>query len=165
MFYTAPAGKSTLWITSLVTISLLGVSIVFFSTNESYNGPASAVLILLPLLLLGGAFIFRVTGYVLTEHFLLIRRIISNFKVEVKDIESVEYEPHGMKYSIRTFGNGGLFGFYGRFYNRKYGSFRAFVTDRTNVIVLRLKDKRVLMISPEHPQQFVDKLNRLIEKF
>ncbi len=52
-----------------------------------------------------------------------------------------------MKGSIRTFGNGGLFCFSGRFRNRKLGSYRAFATDPKLAVVLRFPDK-IVVVTP-----------------
>jgi hypothetical protein len=60
-----------------------------------------------------------------------------------------------MKGSIRIFGNGGLFSFSGSFRNRKLGSYRAYVTDVKNAVVIKLPSG-VLVVSPDSPDRFVD---------
>ena len=62
--------------------------------------------------------------------------------------------------SIRTMGNGGLFSFSGRYRSRKLGSFRAYVTDLRNCVVLKLAEQ-VIVISPENPEMFVEILSNL----
>jgi hypothetical protein len=64
-----------------------------------------------------------------------------------------------MQGSIRTFGNGGLFGFIGLFRNKKLGRYRAFATDEKNAVVLRFAT-HTLVITPEQPQRAVTLLNR-----
>jgi hypothetical protein len=56
--------------------------------------------------------------------------------------------------SIRVFGNGGLFSFTGLYQNKRLGSYRAYVTDDKRTVVVRLKEKTIV-ISPEFPDEFV----------
>jgi hypothetical protein len=59
-------------------------------------------------------------------------------------------------WSLRLWGNGGLFAGTGIFWNRTWGVFRAYVTtsDRSHLILLETKNGKVL-ISPEHPAEVV----------
>ena len=58
--------------------------------------------------------------------------------------------------SIRLCGNGGLFAGTGLFWNRAYGVYRSYVTsDRTADLVLVETAGRKILISPEHPDEFV----------
>ena len=53
-----------------------------------------------------------------------------------KDVEIVPISKDDLKGSLRTFGNGGLFGYAGYFQNKKLGKYRMYVT--------RLKDLSLL---------------------
>lgn len=57
---------------------------------------------------------------------------------------------------IRTFGSGGLFGFFGRFWSRRFGHYRAYVTHRHNLVVVEAE--RVYLLSPERPDDFLHRL-------
>ena len=59
-----------------------------------------------------------------------------------------------MRRSLRTFGNGGGFSFSGFYYNKRLGSYRAFVTDLHRTVVLRYAKRRVV-VSPAAPEDFV----------
>ena len=67
------------------------------------------------------------------------------------------FEPDAMRGSIRTFGNGGAFSFSGFYYNKRLGSYRAFVTDPRRAVVLRYATRRVVL-SPAAPDDFVGDL-------
>lgn len=71
---------------------------------------------------------------------------------------SARFEPEVLQGTIRLFGNGGLFSITGWFRNKSLGVFRAFLTDPNRTVVLRYSD-RVVVISPEHPEQFVRTLS------
>ena len=65
--------------------------------------------------------------------------------------------PDAMRRSLRTFGNGGVFGFTGWFYNSRLGRYRAWVTDPKRAVVLVFPD-RTIVVSPGRPHLFVDEL-------
>lgn len=55
--------------------------------------------------------------------------------------------------SVRTFGNGGFFGFIGWFRHALLGSYRAYATDPANAVVLHFEDDTVV-ITPDDPAAF-----------
>ncbi len=60
-------------------------------------------------------------------------------------------------FTLRLFGNGGLFAGSGIFWNRRWGVFRAYVTtDKPVTLVLVETEKTKILISPEDPRQFVE---------
>jgi hypothetical protein len=69
-------------------------------------------------------------------------------------LQSASYEPRAMRWSLRTFGNGGFFSFSGFYRNRRLGAYRAFVTDLKRTVVLRFLT-RTIVVSPAAPEQFV----------
>ena len=72
-------------------------------------------------------------------------------------LESAQIEPDAMRRSLRTFGNGGAFSFSGIYYNKRLGSYRAFVTDPRRTVVLCYANRRIVL-SPAAPQAFVSDL-------
>jgi len=111
-------------------------------------------LILFPLLLLL-ALPFMVRGYVFSNGELIIKRLGWNTIFPLNDLQSVEMNPHAVKGSIRTFGNGGLFSFTGRYYCKNLGHYRAFVNDWNKLVVLRF-EKSTIVVSPDDPDAFVE---------
>ena len=74
-------------------------------------------------------------------------------------MQSVAVDSAATVGSLRTFGIGGLFGYIGRFRNRRIGGYTAYVTDALNSVVLRFPDK-TFVLSPDDPQAFVAELER-----
>ena len=58
---------------------------------------------------------------------------------------------------IRTFGNGGLFGYYGKFYNTKLKHLTLYTTQRKNRILIETSQSKKIVISPDD-LSFVEKL-------
>jgi len=54
---------------------------------------------------------------------------------------------------LRTFGSGGMFGFFGWFWNRKLGHYRAYVTHRQDMVLVEAE--RPYLLSPDLPDDFL----------
>jgi len=157
--YRAPWGL-TLRVTSGVLLALavaipaglksLPVSLPVFSTQLAIWG--------LPLALLG-ALPFMIRGYAITPDAILIRRLFWTTRLSRDDFRSAEVIPRVMATSLRTCGNGGAFSFTGWYWNKSFGPFRAFVTDLNRTVVLRF-EKRIVVVSPGDPEDFVIELSR-----
>ncbi len=59
-------------------------------------------------------------------------------------------------FSLRLWGNGGLFAGTGIFWNKKYGVFRAYVStgERSNLILIDTPESKII-ITPESPKEFL----------
>lgn len=157
MHYKATLGTSARWITILTTLLLIFIPLIILVTAGTLEQPAILFPMLLPILIPVICFAYRVTGYELDNKQILVKRMVGDFLVSLNEIDSIEVNPDAMKRSFRTFGNGGLFGFYGRFRNSIYGPYRAFVTDPKNSVILKLQ-KSTIILSPDQPQKFAEKL-------
>jgi hypothetical protein len=114
-------------------------------------------LVLLPVFLVIGCAPFCIRGYTLTPDRLIVHRLWWQTLIPLADLKSAEFVPRAMRWSIRTFGNGGLFSFTGRYWSRQLGSYRAFVTDLQQTVILRFP-KRTIVVSPEPAEDFVREL-------
>jgi len=151
--FRAPWGTLLKITTSLLVLILAGIGIAGALTGPRGNILWVLGMVVVPLLILVVASLFIIRGYVLTGDSLLVRRLGWTSKIDLSGLTSVQVDPQAMTKSIRTFGNGGLFCFAGAFYNKKLGSYRAFVTDPRRSVILRWAN-RVAVVTPEHPQQF-----------
>jgi hypothetical protein len=71
-------------------------------------------------------------------------------------VDGVAVLPAGwLRGAVRTFGVGGLFGFYGWFYRK--GAFRLYASRTDRLVEVVIDGKRVV-VSPDEPQRFVDGL-------
>ena len=127
----------------LLLVALLGL----------FHGPRQLHLlrvgmVVVPLAVLFGALPFMVRGYVLTEDNLEVRRLGWRTLLPLAGLVTVTGEPDGMRGTVRLFGNGGLFGISGWYWNRRFGRFRAFATDPARVVLLRYRDGRNVVVTP-----------------
>jgi hypothetical protein len=159
----APWGRPLKAVTVFTVAMLLGIAIIGFLTGPRGGTEALiwfAGMAVSPLLIVILSLSFAVRGYVLTRKTLFIKRIGWYSRIELEKLVDVEINPKAMARSIRTFGNGGLFGFTGLYWNRKLGSYRAYVTDFQFCVILRFA-RGVVIITPDDPKAFVRDLKML----
>jgi hypothetical protein len=104
------------------------------------------------------SYLFSTQNYLIDNNEFVIRRPISERKISIADIEEIRLVGEGdMTGTIRTFGNGGLFGYYGKYYNKTFGSMTLYTTQRANRVFIRTKSGSKIIISPDD-LRFIDKL-------
>lgn len=110
------------------------------------------ILVFLILVLLG-TWAFSPKGYEIRNGKLTIKRIIGDFDIGLHEIIGVkELTTEETKGTIRTFGVGGLFGYFGRFYIPKIGRVIFFATQRKNKVLIIKKDEKQFILSPDDEQ-------------
>lgn len=114
-----------------------------------------------PLAVLLGALAFMVRGYSLTEKHIDVRRSGWSTTLPLAGLVAVTGEPEGLRGSLRLFGNGGLFGISGWFWNRRLGLFRAYATDPGRVVLLRYRDGKKVVVTPHDVQHFIVRVRTL----
>lgn len=96
---------------------------------------------------LGSAFVYRPLGVELTSGGITIRRPLGGKEIpwgEIGDVTgSAEWPPK----SLGVFRSGGFFGTYGVFWAPSWGRFEAWTTRRRPLVVVRLRDDRRVLFS------------------
>jgi Bacterial PH domain len=151
--YAAPWGKSLLIISAIITIVCVGVTADLL--HKGYRGWKLAI----PVAAIGFAALFTIRGYSISADAILVRRLFWNTRLPLAGLQSVESRPNVMRGSIRLFGIGGVFSISGFYRNNVLGTYRAFVTDPKQTVVLKFP-KRSVVISPAQPEDFVRELTR-----
>ena len=147
------------WCRTLVLMSVLVTALCGGLSAWLAFGPqyVPAWVPALPVAILAGGALFIVRGYAIAPDGLLIRRLLWTTRLPLAGIESARHDPQAMRGSLRLFANGGLYSFSGWFRSRSLGTYRAFVTDPSRAIVLRVSGKHVL-VSPGEPARFLREL-------
>jgi hypothetical protein len=155
LHFHAPWSTAVKLITVLATGLLVGVAMVGSrSLPADTPGLARFLVQVLPIAIVLGTLPFMVRGYVITGRELRIARLGWENCIPLRDIVSATADPAAMRWSIRLFGSGGLFGFFGWFRNRKLGTYRAYGTDPSNAVVIKLR-QRTIVVTPHDPAAFV----------
>ena len=138
----------------LAAMMLLAPRAVVHHGAELLARGISWVLVFGPPLMIGGALLFMVRGYELAPGALLVRRLLWATRVPLAGFERAWHDPQAMRGSKRLFGNSGLFSITGVFRNAPLGTYRAFVTNPGQAVVIRLAS-RAIVVSPAEPRSFI----------
>jgi Bacterial PH domain len=160
-YFCAPWSKSLIVASTFAALVCLGVSYALW-TLPLTGGPAESLrfwLALLPLAVILMCALFTVRGYSIGNRELAIDRLLWTTRVSLHGLQGAYFDTNATDRSIRTFGNGGFFSFSGHFRNKELGSYRAFMTDRRRVVVLRFPSS-VIVISPDRPDDFVNTISQ-----
>ena len=103
-----------------------------------------------------GCALFTIRGYTVTPDAILIHRLFWATSLPLAGLQSAEFEPRVMRWSIRC-GNGGVFSITGFYWSKRLSGYRAFVTDLRRTVVLRYTG-RTVVVSPSSPEEFVQEL-------
>lgn len=160
--YAAPWGRRVWLITGLVSLLGLVVALTFpLILPVKDSGERWLVWLASPvvLLIVAGTAPWMIRRFELTDEAIVIRRSFWTNRIPLAAIESVEVDGRACERAWKTLGNDGLFAMHGKFRNKRLGKFQAYVTDLSNAVVLKVPGDTIV-ISPEHPHQFANELNR-----
>ena len=135
---------------AILFFGLLGIGIVKHNEAWSIIGATS-----IPLLTLIGCWFYHPISFILTASSLIIRRPIGNLTVDRKNISTMAIPDKGYISGLRTFGVGGVFGYFGKFYNPTIGHMTWYTTKRDNVILVTFNSGKKIVISPDDAAGFV----------
>ena len=146
----------TIFITALFAFIAGALSIVNVNTDAAHPIYVDIILLIIYCL----AFAFRPAGYKITGDTLIICRPISNVQINRTDIKKVEMlDNKELSGTIRTFGVGGLFGYYGFFANYTLGSMTWYATRRDKGVLITTINNKKIVVTPDEQAAFVDALN------
>ncbi len=129
--------------------------IAFFLTPDNERNTAMSLAIL-PIIAFIIVYLLRPNNYSVSADKLLINRMLGNVEIERNNIQSVqEIEESQVKNSLRTFGVGGFFGSFGKFWNATLGNMTWYVTRKNNFVLVETKDKKKIILTPDKPKEFV----------
>jgi Bacterial PH domain len=142
----------------IVILDMILLTVFFLSPDNEKNIAISVVF--LPLIALIVVFLLRPNNYSVSSDKLLIHRALSNVEIMRNNIQSVqEIGESDVKNSVRTFGVGGFFGNFGKFWNSKLGSMTWYVTRKNNFVLVETKDHKKIILTPDKPEEFVASFN------
>jgi len=155
MKYKASLDNLSLTITLIVTVVfiIIFVSIgkdAFKNADSKFPWIAIILSIVLPIALFVITWLYATKSYTITHDELVINRPGGDRKIELSEIDSVRtVEKDEIGTMIRTFGNGGLFGYYGKFYSSKLGSMTLYATQSRNRVLIKTIHGSQIMITPD----------------
>ena len=160
MTYKASLDKSSIVMTIAITILFAIIIGGQFSIIKDAGRAVPIYTTTACLLIYFLAFAFRPINYVVTKDEVIVRRPLLNATLKRADIRSVEsVDKKNITGSIRTFGVGGIFGYYGSFANFTFGRMIWFATRRDRPVLIKMNDGRKFIFTPNDRDQFVAELS------
>jgi hypothetical protein len=158
-FKTARLNTAALVITIVVSALLIGLSLIMI-----IKVPIGWIFAIGMMSLLIICYALSPKQFVLRGGMLSIEKVIgSKIVIALQDIEGYVRVPNFSKLKVaRTFGNGGLFGFYGMFTTAEYGTINCQLTSFKDVFIIKSKKGR-FAISPAQPDRFEEQLKIVVE--
>lgn len=147
------------WLVKVITFVIILIAIFtgylvvsqFYSAEINQTSLLAAIItfVLIGLLILM-TYLFAPKGYRLDSGNLHIIRPLGDRIIPLSSITKVEHIPNDKHmFGLRTFGVGGLFGYYGHYRYKDIGSVQLFATQRTNRILIHLQDDKKILITPD----------------
>ncbi|HXH19279.1 MAG TPA: PH domain-containing protein [Chitinophagales bacterium] len=112
--------------------------------------------------LLVGSYIYSPQKYILTGDSLIIKRLIGNVVIPLDDIvEARTVQDSEMTSTVRTFGNGGLFGYYGKYHSPRLGHMTFYTTKRDNRVLIKTKDGKNIVLTPDDKNLLINEIKSM----
>lgn len=123
------------------------------SPREPVDALATALEILIFVAVPFSVYLFSPLGYSVRNGALVIHRPVKPVVIPLTEIQNVEIlAPEDITApSFRVFGVGGLFGYYGLFFQNDLGVVRYYLRNKKNPMVIDTASRGRLLISPDSP--------------
>ena len=143
-------------ITIGVTILFVAILIGQFSIINDTGWAVPIITTVTLFLIYFISFAFSPINYEVSAQHLSIHRLLIDVNIDRNQIKSVELlDKEKLGWVFRTFGVGGLFGYYGKFANTKLGSMTWYATRRDKTVLIETLDKKKIILTPDEPEKFV----------
>lgn len=142
----------TIGVTILFVAILIGQFLIIKDTGWAVPIITTVTLFLIYFI----SFAFSPINYEVSAQHLSIHRLLIDVHIDRNQIKSVEQlDKEQLAWVIRTFGVGGLFGYYGKFANSKLGSMTWYATRRDKTVLIETMNNKKIILTPDEPEKFV----------
>ena len=157
MTYKTSLDNVTKVITLGITILFAAIIIGQYSIVKDATASATPIYATVGLLIIYFiVFAFRPVKYSLTTGNLIVHRLFSCVKIERSKIKSVELvDKEILSWSVRVFGVGGFFGYFGKFANAKLGTMTWYATRKDRIVLVKMLNNKKIILTPDEPEKFV----------
>lgn len=140
-------------ITNLFLAGML-VLLFFSFKDRGYDNEGFFIsLLLLPLTVI--AWGFHPSSYEINKESLIIKRPFKSLEISLSSIDSARTVSfRELFFSLRVFGSGGLFGYFGIYTSMSLGKIQMWATDRNNLVLIEVANQK-FVISPQNPSEFI----------
>ena len=162
--FTCPWSLGVTLITAIIIIIL--VASTYFIWTDDF--PSSMLWLKYTLIIIFIATIIGGLGYmpirlIIENDKIILHRLFGAINIPIKDIIEIKaIENSGTAFSIRVFGSGGLFGYLGKFKNKKLGYYTMYATDINELILIRTA-RKTYVFSCRNRDEFIESVKYIKE--
>jgi hypothetical protein len=139
-----------------------GIIIVPKLLNKNENNESTIILIIILTLTYGISYALSPKSYEINEKNIIINRPFKNVIINRSQIKNIlKLESGKLTYSVRTFGVGGLFGYFGKFWNKEYGNMTWYATRRDKAIMIITKENKKIILTPDEVEKFINEFKEI----
>ena len=150
--FSASTSTTVKIVTTLIILMLAGFVAMALLDDSKLSLVPAAIL----LLVIGLSYYFSITKYEMDRNQLIIRRPFDSVSISLENLQSVErIAKKDLRWTVRTFGIGGLFSYTGTFWNKQLGSMTWYVTRMDKAVLLENGNQKIV-ISPDDPRKFLE---------
>jgi hypothetical protein len=163
IIYTASLDTTAKVITSLVIIAAIALCHWSIRSLRKAKGDILAIImhvfiVFLVVAIPIGSYLYSPRKYVVGNFDIVVNRPIGDVVVHVTDIMEIRAaNPGEMSETTRTFGVGGLFGYYGNYATKRGGPMSWYATNYNNLVIIHTKQGETIVLSPDD-KDFVGKM-------
>lgn len=155
--FSATLDKNAKGITVLTCVVMI---IPYVMLGKIFAATGNWTVLIPPVIVLTGlicCFLWRPKDYSLELQELQIHRIVGDLTFPVSEIERMEpIDTKEQGTGIRTFGSGGFFGYFGRFWYKKLRSISMYATDKSKLLLISFTGgRKPIIISPDDTEGFI----------
>ncbi len=156
MVFKASLDRTAKFMTVSITLLFAAIAVGPRLMGKEGDTEIQIGLLLFLLVVYGITYAFSPLSYEVNETDLIIKRPFRNVVIPRRQIKNVfRIEQGKLTWSIRTFGVGGLFGYFGQFWNKEFGNMTWYVTRRENAIMVMTQNNKKIIVSPDATEQFI----------
>ena len=162
MTFKASLDKKTKYITTgLIVMFRVACYLPFFLENFDKFKTSNYFILSLPILIFSICYYYKPFSYEINSTEIVVNRLYDKVVYKQSEIKEVLLlHKKRLSNSIRSFANGGFFGFYGAFHNDEFGDMTWYAT-KTDCYVMVIFNKSKIVLTPDETSKFIDKINQL----
>lgn len=133
-----------------VVISFFNFKVINFNSDDWVTPTILFSTTILLVFIFIYCYLFRPIKYIVGNGKVIIKRPYKDLKIDFSNIkETILPTPDSMRWTIRAFGNGGVFGYFGHFRNSTYGAMRWYATKTSNYLIIVTSNNDKIVLTPD----------------
>lgn len=162
MIFKATLDKTAKLLTIGITILFIGIVIGPKLIVKTEITEIPILLSVIIFLTYGISYALSPKSYELNKTNLIIKRPFNNVTLNRSEIKNIlKLENGKLTWSIRTFGVGGLFGYFGKFWSKEFGSMTWYATRRDKAIMIVTKENKKIVLTPDEVEKFINEFTAI----